>query len=382
VLLAGGAADLFDGTSNFVATGPMTTARVSPTATLLGSGKVLVAGGYLNNSLPSAELFAQLSAGAACVASGDCSSGYCNENCCASSCSGACTTCDTNGACQTVASAEDPDSCTGMKTCDGNGVCRLKVGQPCPNGNGDCANAQCVDGFCCDTACTGQCEACDGNKGTCAPVSGAPHGSRTPCTGTASACAGACDGSHNQACGYPAPSTPCVLSCAGSTETVGACDGQGMCGGSSMRPCAGNLVCADAKRCRLSCTTDADCVSNFVCSSATCVVPAGGDGGASSGSSGSASSGGSGSASSGGSGSASSGGSGSASSESGGSASSGGCACSLAASSRERGAPAWALAAIAGACLALRRRRPVCRSTRTGCPTSVSKISPRIGSIV
>ncbi len=50
----------------------------------------------------------------------------------------------------------------------------------------DCAAGSCVDGVCCATSCTGQCEACNlkGKEGTCSPVSGAPVGARTACGGT------------------------------------------------------------------------------------------------------------------------------------------------------------------------------------------------------
>ena len=45
-------------------------------------------------------------------------------------------------------------------------------------GNGECHSGNCVDGVCCNSACTGQCQACDvaGSVGTCTTVSGAPHG--------------------------------------------------------------------------------------------------------------------------------------------------------------------------------------------------------------
>lgn len=67
VLVAGGfndssgylsSAELFDpGTGTWIATGPMATNRIYHTATLLPNGKVLVAGGYNGSALPDAELY-------------------------------------------------------------------------------------------------------------------------------------------------------------------------------------------------------------------------------------------------------------------------------------------------------------------------------------
>ena len=60
----------------------------------------------------------------------------------------------------------------------------------------DCRSGFCVDGVCCDSACTGACSACDlaASKGTCTNVaSGPPHGSRS-CSPYAACSAGACIG--------------------------------------------------------------------------------------------------------------------------------------------------------------------------------------------
>ena len=48
---------------------------------------------------------------------------------------------------------------------------------------GECANGLCVDGYCCNSGCTGLCEACDviGSAGQCSPVVGEVHGTRAKC---------------------------------------------------------------------------------------------------------------------------------------------------------------------------------------------------------
>jgi hypothetical protein len=106
-------------------------------------------------------------------------------------------------------------------------------GAPCGVG-AECASGQCVDGVCCNVACTGQCEACDvtGNLGTCVPVpGGAPHGSRAACDGAGTPCAGTCGGALRDVCVYPGPAVTCRMqSCSGATKTIVAgCDGKGAC---------------------------------------------------------------------------------------------------------------------------------------------------------
>jgi MYXO-CTERM domain-containing protein len=97
--------------------------------------------------------------------------------------------------------------------------------------DGHCNSAHCADGVCCDKACTGQCESCAeaGKAGKCTTVSGAPRGTRTPCTGQGT-CAGTCDGQNASACKFPGSAVSCTAPCGGDSGTAkGVCDGKGAC---------------------------------------------------------------------------------------------------------------------------------------------------------
>ena len=129
----------------------------------------------------------------------------------------------------------------------------------------------CTDGFCCDQACRGTCEACDALvPGTCAAVAGSPHGKRACDGGEAAICAGACDGEHVDACAYPEAKTGCGTSCEDAARVARTCDGKGGCVGLEARPCPGNLVCADPQTCLLACAQDRDCIEGYACDAGTC----------------------------------------------------------------------------------------------------------------
>src|SRR5262249_7109380 len=95
-------------------------------------------------------------------------------------------TCD-SGKCDGTGCGHD---CSVDKDCALNEFCsagqcvqKQPTGASCPSASA-CASGVCVDGFCCNNACNGQCQACDvaGKEGICTAVAGKPHGARAPCT--------------------------------------------------------------------------------------------------------------------------------------------------------------------------------------------------------
>jgi hypothetical protein len=181
-----------------------------------------------------------------------------------------------NGVCDT--------SCTTTADCDPTGWCsagqcvpKVTQGQPCTTTDACASPAVCVDGVCCDSACSGQCQACDvaGSAGMCTPITGAPHGSRPTCTGLGTACAGACDGvTSTTACQYPGASKSCGTMCTGATETDSVCDGMGDCVAQKPNSCPGGYAC-NGMKCAVACTTDNDCTAGFACTQGQCTPKAG-----------------------------------------------------------------------------------------------------------
>jgi hypothetical protein len=157
------------------------------------------------------------------------------------------------------------------------GVCQSKRanGVSCKNlGNSACTSGFCVDGVCCNSACSGQCQACDvaTSVGTCTPVVGKPHGSRPACNTDGSVCAGTCDGTVATGCSYPGQSTECrTPSCSANTASLAAyCDGAGTCPASQTQPCA-PFLCGPTE-CAGNCKTDDDCASTARCAGGVCVT--------------------------------------------------------------------------------------------------------------
>ena len=155
---------------------------------------------------------------------------------------------------------------------------RMDNGQKCTDGP-QCASGNCVDGFCCDTKCNGQCEACNVQdfEGKCQPAgllgNTAPVGARAACTGSeGSPCKGFCDNNDRGACTYPGPATTDFTEC--KCEALGACTQTNhLCdekGGSAPQAvsCAG-YGCSESK-CNTSCVVDNDCREDSFCESGDC----------------------------------------------------------------------------------------------------------------
>jgi hypothetical protein len=349
VLVAGGSsgggylasAELYDpagnaGAGSFAATGPLAAARTAHTATVLLSGKVLIAAGYKSTFVGSAELYGG-EVGDACVANGSCFAGFCADGfCCDAACGGGCDRCDVTGkegTCSLAPSGSPGANATcGAFVCDGvnaacptscafdvacaagyycsaDGSCQPRKAQAaacnvqsdCKQpGCRECTSGFCVDGVCCDKACAGTCQACvaklkqsgvgdgfcdvikDGldPRNECTP-DGTPCGADGQCNG-----AGACrvstpDGTSCSADGKVCnASGACVVpakaaTCDGDHTTTSA-DG-------TTQDCA-PYKCDSNGTCRPpSCASVNDCVAPTICDSAgKCVSPtdaAGGDGG-------------------------------------------------------------------------------------------------------
>lgn len=140
-----GAVELFDPALNsWSTTNPLSVWRNAPTATLLPSGSVLLAGGKTGDvPLDTAEIFTLDSPGRPCRMGITCASGFCDDGvCCLSHCGG-CGTCNSLGAagtcvladagitCRAAVATPDAGSCDLAETCDGiSAVCPVDVFAP------------------------------------------------------------------------------------------------------------------------------------------------------------------------------------------------------------------------------------------------------------
>jgi len=125
-----------------------------------------------------------LPTGQPCGAGIECTNGFCIDGfCCNNACQNPCQACSlakkgsgANGTCGAIAANTDPDNECPTE-CNGASACEFVNGTACTV-NSQCQSGACADGFCCNTACSGVCQACSSAKnglmnGSCGNVTNA-----------------------------------------------------------------------------------------------------------------------------------------------------------------------------------------------------------------
>jgi MYXO-CTERM domain-containing protein len=207
--------------------------------------------------------------GQVCDGSGLCSTNMAGIDCAPYVCAnGACADPCTTGA-----------DCLAGYFCSAQGQCLEKgiPGTACATAE-QCASDFCVDGVCCDQACTSTCQACSAalkasgaDDGVCGTAANGldPHND-CPDDGPVS-CArdGSCDG--NGQCRYYEAGTPCgATTCAGTTLKGKVCSGTGVCELETQGVSCEPYVCRDGA-CAKPCGQDIDCINGHHCSSGECL---------------------------------------------------------------------------------------------------------------
>jgi hypothetical protein len=204
--------------------------------------------------------------------------------------------CDGQGSCTPVAAQScgnikcDPvtNNCKASCAADGDcvtpnvcntttGSCGLKADGSSCSGNSQCSSNHCVDGFCCQVAACGNCEACTGAGGVCANIVAGvsdPDGTCVDETAMGNACGttGKCNGAGG--CLKVTQGADCGSTCA--TPLLAQdkkCDGQGMCVTTATVCLLANCVNANCGNACNMANGDADCVSGKVCLGGTCQDP-------------------------------------------------------------------------------------------------------------
>ncbi len=201
-------------------------------------------------------------------------------------------------ACRTTCS-EDSHCSSTFYCASGSCVPKKANGQTCGAGN-ECSSTFCVDGYCCNNACDGTCQACNraGSLGTCTNVpndtdpenecgfcgvctGGGACKAATSGTDVKNNCTtqpqtgcgydGHCDG--NYACRYWNPSTVCVAQfCSGDRlyyEDL--CSGAGQCVDAGSISCS-PYKCSGTTTCKTTCIDDNDCFTGHYCTGGFCVA--------------------------------------------------------------------------------------------------------------
>ena len=227
-----------------------------------------------------------------CDGFGGCSKYARDTECKPSSCTGnrqiTKATCDGRGTCMEPSiqdchpfacrSGECTKACTTNADCDTgiacvNGTCGPKMdGQPC-TASSECQKNHCVDGVCCDQACTGACRSCSlsASLGRCTPIAAGTVDPRGVCTAMAQTTCktnGKCDG-QGGCQNWPVGTLCAEENCTGNVYKAPAvCNATGQCVAPDVIPCS-PFIC-NGTRCFTACTTNSQCVTPFTCAANSC----------------------------------------------------------------------------------------------------------------
>jgi hypothetical protein len=207
-----------------------------------------------------------LTAASTCNSTGSCVAGA-TSSCAPFACvAGACT----NGSPCTMDSQCAPTAYCNGSTC----IAKKSQSSPCVLDH-ECTTGHCADGVCCDTACAGQCQACTATKkgaapdGTCGSIKAGTDPDGECADQGAASCGtnGVCNGAG--ACQLYTAGTVCTLaSCSGSSAVLAkSCDGLGNCLSNGSVACS-PYACLNGN-CLTSCTSNAQCLTGFYCTSSS-----------------------------------------------------------------------------------------------------------------
>jgi hypothetical protein len=218
----------------------------------------------------------------------------CSSETCSGSTDSPARTCDGTGTCRTATTASCGNYICGVTSCKtsclSNADCSTSTfcssaghciapqtnGAACTAGS-QCSSGDCVDGVCCESTCTGLCNACSNVRtgmadGHCGPVTAGTDPDSECAQDPFASCGhdGTCDGAG--ACRLYLAGTGCTNeTCSGATDLPArTCNGTGTCLTATTVSCAPYLC--GATSCATTCTSDTDCAAGTFCSAGVCAA--------------------------------------------------------------------------------------------------------------
>ena len=159
-----------------------------------------------------------------------------------------------------------------------NAICvpQLSNGVACSNSE-QCLSGFCVEGVCCDQACSERCKSCIGNKtggnnGVCENVLEGTVDPKMFCEASSNPCGpdGTCTAAGTCTMTQPADTQCGAFTCDGDVLVRHICDGFGLCitDDTSCAP----FACSDVMdTCGTGCTNSDECAEGFYCDNSTCL---------------------------------------------------------------------------------------------------------------